>query len=170
MKTDAQLEAKSQLYKTDQIMNSEAWHALARAVGESVGEASTCWESLAEAGVFNEYLASAIVDKIINAAVTYANTRNIEDSIPDKARKHVFEYIQPRLDKTDNTYLTFTLDDVFTVWSVKVLQNWKCLVSTKLPDGMYYEVTFDGDMNIVYLDAYKKFENIGIAQGEDHIG
>ena len=26
-------------------------------------------------------------------------------------------------------------------------------------DGMYYEVTYNGDKKEVYLDAYKKFEN-----------
>ena len=30
---------------------------------------------------------------------------------------------------------------------------------TTLPDGMYYEVTYNGDKKEVYLDAYKKFEN-----------
>ena len=39
------------------------------------------------------------------------------------------------------------------------MQNWKALVSTTLPDGMYYEVTYNGDKKEVYLDAYKKFEN-----------
>ena len=28
-----------------------------------------------------------------------------------------------------------------------------------MPDGMYYEVTYNGDKNEIYLDAYKKFEN-----------
>ena len=52
-----------------------------------------------------------------------------------------------------------TLDNVYLVWLSKTLQNWKALVSTDLPDGMYYEVTFNGDKNEAYLDAYKKFEN-----------
>jgi hypothetical protein len=32
--------------------------------------------------------------------------------------------------------------------------------STTLPDGMYYEVTYNGEMKETYLDAYKKFNNI----------
>ena len=40
-----------------------------------------------------------------------------------------------------------------------ILQNWKFLVSSSLPDGMYYELTYNGDKNEWYLDAYKKFEN-----------
>lgn len=59
--------------------------------------------------------------------------------------------------KTDNVQIT--LDDVYIVWFCKTLQNWKALVSTTLPDGMYYEVTYNGDKKEIYLDAYKKFEN-----------
>ena len=33
------------------------------------------------------------------------------------------------------------------------------MISSTLPDGMYYELTFDGDKKKWYLDAYKKFEN-----------
>ena len=49
--------------------------------------------------------------------------------------------------------------DVYVVWSCKTLQNNKALLSTTLPDGMYYEVTYNGDKKEFYLDAYKKFEN-----------
>ena len=43
--------------------------------------------------------------------------------------------------------------------SVKALQNWKWMLSSTLADGMYYELTYNGDKNEFYLDAYKKFEN-----------
>jgi len=33
------------------------------------------------------------------------------------------------------------------------------LLSTDLPDGMYYEVTYNGEKKETYVDAYKKFEN-----------
>ena len=45
------------------------------------------------------------------------------------------------------------------VWQVKALQNWKFMISSTLPDGMYYELTYNGDKKEWYLDAYKKFEN-----------
>ena len=73
------------------------------------------------------------------------------------ARKVVLDYANEHIDKTDNVQIT--LDNVFIVWFCKTLQNWKALVSTTLPDGMYYEVTYNGDKKEVYLDAYKKFEN-----------
>ena len=70
----------------------------------------------------------------------------------------VKEYVLSHLDKSDITP-TF---NVFTVWKCKTLQNWKYLVSTTLPDGMYYEMTYNGDKKEWYLDAYKKFDNVRI--------
>ena len=45
------------------------------------------------------------------------------------------------------------------VWKCKALQNWKYLLSFMLFDGMYYEMTYNGDKKEWYLDTYKKFEN-----------
>lgn len=69
----------------------------------------------------------------------------------------VFDYILDNMDKTDS--LSITHEDIFVVWSCKILQNNKALLSTNLIDGMYYEVTYNGDKNELYLDAYKKWEN-----------
>mgnify|MGYP001589222704 CR=1 FL=1 len=77
-----------------------------------------------------------------------------------KARRIVLEHAKSQLDITDE--VPFTLDDVYVVWFSKTLQNWKALVSTTLPDGMYYEVTYNGDNAETYLDAYKKFVNVCI--------
>ena len=49
--------------------------------------------------------------------------------------------------------------EVYIVWKCKALQNWKYLLSSSLFDGMYYELTYNGDKKEWYLDAYKKFEN-----------
>lgn len=69
----------------------------------------------------------------------------------------VVNYFNKRSDKTDK--FEITEDDVFIVWSCKTLQNNKALVSTTVSDGMYYELTYNGDKNELYLDAYKKWEN-----------
>ena len=61
------------------------------------------------------------------------------------------------VDKTDNVKIT--TDDVYVVWICKALQNWKALVSTSLCDGMYYEITYNGDKEEAYIDTYKKWEN-----------
>lgn len=72
-------------------------------------------------------------------------------------KKVVVDYFNSRVDKTDNTQLTE--DNVYIVWFSKTLQNFKALVSTTVFDGMYYEITYNGDKNELYLDAYKKWEN-----------
>ncbi len=73
----------------------------------------------------------------------------------EKALSIVSKYAREHLDKTDGLVEFST----FIVWKCKILQNWKFLISTSLHDGMYYEVTYNGDKKEWYLDAYKKFEN-----------
>jgi len=82
------------------------------------------------------------------------------------ARQLVLEYIKARLDPF-GMHVTFGLDEIYVVWFSKTLQNWKALISTTLPDGMYYEVTYNGDKETAYVDAYRKVDNISIAFGED---
>ena len=72
-----------------------------------------------------------------------------------KCKQLVKEYAIEHLDKTDE----IPEFKVYVVWSVKVLQNSKALLSTDLKDGMYYECTMNGDKEEIYFDAYKKFQN-----------
>lgn len=73
----------------------------------------------------------------------------------DIAISLVNRYITEHFDPTDKR----TPYAVFIVWKAKVLQNWKYLISTTLQDGMYYELTYNGDKDEWYFDAYKKWEN-----------
>ena len=60
-------------------------------------------------------------------------------------------------------YTSATLDDIYVVWLCKILQNNKALLSTALPDGLYFEVTYNGDKSEFYVDAYKKADNYVVA-------
>ena len=80
----------------------------------------------------------------------------------EKAKQIVFNYVKNHIDKTDN--IKFTLDDVYVVWFCKTLQNWKVLVSTTLPDGIYYEITYNGNTSETYVDVYKKWENYTVKE------
>lgn len=73
------------------------------------------------------------------------------------AVKTVVDYFNNRVEKTDSKQIT--ADDVYIVWLCKTLQNNKALLSTNVSDGMYYELTYNGDKKELYLDAYKKWEN-----------
>lgn len=79
------------------------------------------------------------------------------NAFTNKAKEVVAEYFNQKVDKTDNKQIT--PDDIFIVWFSKTLQNWKALVSTTVSDGMYYEVTHNGNTGETYLDVYKKWDN-----------
>ena len=79
------------------------------------------------------------------------------NAIANKAKKLVIDYFNGRSERTENFELTE--DQVFIVWFSKTLQNWKVMLSTTISDGMYYEVTYNGDRHEAYIDAYKKWEN-----------
>lgn len=79
-------------------------------------------------------------------------------------KKTIVEYFNNRTEITDD--MKITEENVFIVWSCKTLQNNKAMVSTTVSDGMYYELTYNGDKKELYLDAYKKWENQCIKVGE----
>lgn len=85
------------------------------------------------------------------------------DKFIKKCKELVKNYTEEHIDKSDN----IPVFDIFVVWSCKTLQNSKALLSTTLSDGMYYELTYNGDKKELYLDAYKKFENRCIKIEED---
>ena len=80
---------------------------------------------------------------------------NSSKHMDSRATDIVFKYILDHLDKSDD----IPYYEVYIVWKCKVLKNWKYLISSTLSDGMYYELTFNGDTNEWYLDVYKKLEN-----------
>lgn len=72
-------------------------------------------------------------------------------------KKTIVDYFNENAEKTNN--IKISEENVFIVWSCKTLQNNKAMVSTTVSDGMYYELTYNGDKKELYLDAYKKWEN-----------
>ncbi len=55
-----------------------------------------------------------------------------------------------------------TTDGVFIVWFAKTLGNWKAIVSSPVARGLMWEVTFNGHRGEVYLDVYKKTNNVKV--------
>lgn len=78
-----------------------------------------------------------------------------------QAKRAVVLYFNRNMEKHGNLARhLLTEEDVFIVWFVKALQNWKVLVSTMIPDGMYYELTYNGDKQELYIDVYQKMNNV----------
>lgn len=75
-------------------------------------------------------------------------------------KKEIITYYKENLDITDNHEVKE--EDIFVVWLCKTLQNNKALMSTTLFDGMYFELTYNGDKKELYIDAYKKWKNKAI--------
>lgn len=75
------------------------------------------------------------------------------DEMDKKALTVVKYYLKRRIGSTPE----FSL---YISWKAKILQGWKYLIGTNLADGEYYELTYDGQRRIWYLDVYDKKENI----------
>ncbi|MCI9224962.1 MAG: hypothetical protein HFE91_05805 [Acutalibacter sp.] len=84
------------------------------------------------------------------------------DQFIERCKAAVQDYFNSHAEKTDNVLIS--TDDVYVVWLCKTLQNNKALLSTTVPDGMYYEVTYNGDKHEMYVDVYKKWENFAIKE------
>ena len=63
------------------------------------------------------------------------------------------------VEQTTNEVLA---EEMYIVWFCKTLQNWKALVSTDVINGVYWEVTHNGDKNETYVDTYTKSSNLCI--------
>lgn len=72
-------------------------------------------------------------------------------------KKIIIDYYNNVVGLTDKYHIG--KENVYVVWVCKTLQNNKALLSTTVPDGMYYELTYNGDKGEAYFDAYKKWEN-----------
>ncbi|MFY3741622.1 MAG: hypothetical protein HMLIMOIP_002080 [Candidatus Nitrosomirales archaeon] len=81
------------------------------------------------------------------------------ETFQQKAIRLITNYVEEHFDKSDPQAPYY---EVYVVWFSKTLQNWKALLSTTLPDQMYYEVTYNGDLGETYIDAYKKIENMKV--------
>lgn len=61
------------------------------------------------------------------------------------------------VEQTTNEVLA---EEMYIVWFCKTLQNWKALISTDVLNGVYWEVTHNGDKNETYVDTYFKSSNV----------
>lgn len=96
-----------------------------------------------------------------NTEFAYNAEKIVEEYIIDFYSKHLDDIYTEKLYE-----MLGTNGCVYIVWMCKALQNNKALLSTDIEDGVYYEVTYNGDKNEFYLDVYKKTDNIVIKTKE----
>lgn len=74
------------------------------------------------------------------------------------AKQYVWEMAKASLCPTDD--IVFTMDDVYVVTYAYVLGGQKAMLSTTLPDGKYYEVTYNASKQEIYVDQYVKINQM----------
>lgn len=70
-------------------------------------------------------------------------------------KRIIAEQVNEDTNRQDDPQITE--EEVYIVWMCKTLQNNKALLSTTLPDDMYYECTYNGDKRELYVDAYHSY-------------
>ena len=76
-----------------------------------------------------------------------------------RAKEEVAHYAYNYYDRIDNVSFHIGANEIYCVWICKTLQHFKGLFATPLDDGLYFEITYNGDKEEMYFDAYKKIEN-----------
>ena len=77
------------------------------------------------------------------------------DEFITTARQAVLDIIRQQLDPTDEVKLS--IDYVYVVTYSCILGYQKAMISTPLPDGKYYEVTYNKANNMMYVDCYIRY-------------
>lgn len=82
------------------------------------------------------------------------------DKFVELCKEKVADYTNTTMNLSSvNPPVHISTSDVYVVWLNRTLQNNKALLSTTVSDGMYYEVTYNGDKNELYFDAYIHVHN-----------
>jgi len=75
-----------------------------------------------------------------------------------KAKELVAEETNKRID--ESIRYAVSRNEVFIVWYNKTIQNHKALLGTHVPDNLYFEATYNGEENELYLDTYREINHI----------
>lgn len=59
--------------------------------------------------------------------------------------------------------------DIQVVWMCKTLQNAKGLFFVSSNNELYFEITYNGDLEEFYMDVYKNIDNVVIVKA-DNVG
>lgn len=88
--------------------------------------------------------------------------KNGEPNRIKTAKQVVADYFE------EHTGPKVAVDDLYLVWFCKTLKNYKVMISTDVVNDIYFEVTFNGETNEIYLDVYTKQHNRAITMEPFH--
>ena len=74
-------------------------------------------------------------------------------------RRLAIQAVEDYHNKSNAPY-AISKDNISIVWQCRALQNYKATLTVVPPNGMYFEATYNGDKKELYLDIYKKIDNI----------
>ena len=82
------------------------------------------------------------------------------DKFVELCKEKVAEYTNTTMNLSSiSEPVHISTNDVYVVWLNRTLQNNKALLSTTISNGMYFEITYNGDKDELYFDAYKHENN-----------
>ncbi len=84
-------------------------------------------------------------------------------------RRLAIQAVEDYHNKSNAPY-AISKDNISIVWQCRALQNYKATLTVVPPNGMYFEATYNGDKNELYLDVYKKVDNICLSPYEFKVG
>lgn len=84
--------------------------------------------------------------------------QNVSEDFQAKAKRILINYV----DSHYSVAFEKPAFEVYIVWFAKVLQHWKALVCTDQPDKKYFELTYNGDLRVTYVDEYGKINNVTV--------
>lgn len=77
-----------------------------------------------------------------------------ERKFQELAKNAVAKYCEKTFTTSpDDKHLTS--DDFYTVWFCKTIQHFKMMIGSDSVEGTYFEVTYNGDTDELYIDEYK---------------
>ena len=85
-------------------------------------------------------------------------------------RRRAIQAVEDYHNGRSNAPYAISKDDVSIVWQCRALQNYKVTLTEVPPNGTYYEANYNGDKKELYLDVYKKVDNICLSFPEFKVG
>uniref|UniRef100_A0AAU7GYI3 Uncharacterized protein n=1 Tax=Streptomyces phage Scarif TaxID=3158858 RepID=A0AAU7GYI3_9CAUD len=82
------------------------------------------------------------------------SVKGTQENFQERAKGIVRKYVKASIPPEGDANF-----DVYVPWFSKTLQNWKSTVGTTRNDGLYFEVTYDGEKRRTYVDVYRKIDH-----------